>query len=65
MLKTAYVKVPIFNKTKNDIPLCVIWRQALSNFLKVNRSNKICVIRGTIDYDPAERKYCIAIQFHF
>lgn len=63
MLKVVYVKVPIFTKTKNNIPLCIIWRQALSNFLKVNRLNNIHVIRGAIDYDPAERKYCIAIQF--
>lgn len=64
MLKVAYVKVPIFYKTKNDIPLCIIWRQSLSNFHKVNRLNKIYVIGGSIDYDPAERKYCVAIQFY-
>lgn len=64
MLKTAYVKVPVFNKTKTDIPLYVIRQHAVRSFLKVNKLNMIYVITDVIDYDPVERKYCIAIRYH-
>lgn len=64
MLKVVYVKVPISTKIKRDVPLFVIEHQALSNFLKVNRLDMIYAISDVINYDPVERKYCIAIRFH-
>lgn len=63
MLKTVYVKVPVFNKTKTDMPLYVIRQQAICNFLKVNHVNSIYAISKAVDYDPVERKYIIAIRF--
>lgn len=63
MLKTVYVKVPVFNKTKTDAPLWVIRAEALSNFQKVNNLNTIYAISKAVDYDPVERKYIIAIRF--
>ena len=59
MLKFRFSK-----KTKTDIPLYVIRQQAVRNFLKVNKLNMIYAISDVIDYDPVERKYCIAIRFH-
>lgn len=64
MLKTVYVKVPVFNKTKTDVPLYDIRQQALCSFLKVNHLNSIYAISDFIDFDPIERKYSIAIRFH-
>lgn len=64
MLKVVYVRVPVTAKVKRDTPLFVIEHQALSNFLKVNRLDMIYAISDVINYDPAERKYCIAIRFH-
>lgn len=64
MLKVAYVKVPISTKIKRDTPLFVIEHQALYNFLKVNHLNPTGLISSATNYDPATRKYCIAIQFY-
>lgn len=64
MLKVVYVRVPVSTKIKKDTPLFVIEHQALCNFLKVNNLNPRGVISTATNYDPAARKYYIAIRFN-
>lgn len=64
MIKVVYAKVPVSTKTKKDTPLFVIEHQALHNFLKVNNLNPRDVISTATIYDPAARKYYIAIRFN-
>lgn len=64
MLKVVYVKIPVSTKIKKDTPLFVIEHQALHTFLKVNNLNPKGVISTATNYDPAARKYCIAIRLH-
>lgn len=64
MIKVVYIKVPISTKIKKDTPLFVIEHQALSSFLKVNNFKPKGIISTATNYDPAARKYCIAIRFN-
>lgn len=61
-IKVVYVKIPVSIKIKKDTPLFVIERQALDTYLKVNNLNPKDVISTATNYDPAARKYCIAIR---